>query len=79
MKKLNAVLLYHLPENNTIGGNRKMKSRFYKCADIMRLMECGKSYAYKLIAQWNAELAEQNFATFPGKIPKAYADSKMLR
>ena len=54
------------------------KSRFYKYRDIMAKMECGRSYAYKLIAQWNAELAAKGYATFPGRVPRAYADQKMM-
>lgn len=55
-----------------------MKSRFYTYRDIMQKMECGRSYAYELIAKWNAELKAKGYATFPGRIPKKYADEKML-
>lgn len=40
--------------------------------EVMNLLAVGRSKAYALIRDLNAELEEKGFLTIPGKVPKKY-------
>ena len=54
-----------------------MESKYYKAADVMILLECSETYAYKIIKQLNAELEKDGFITVRGKVPKAFLEKKL--
>ncbi len=54
-----------------------MESRYYKASDVMALLECSETYAYKIIAQLNEELKAEGYIIIRGKIPKAYLEKKL--
>ena len=58
-------------------GCRKMSSKYYKVNDVMQMLECSATYAYKIIAVLNENLQEEGYITVRGKVPKAYFKKKM--
>ena len=46
--------------------------RILRVADVMEILDIGKSTAYRLMRELNAELTAQGFKVFAGKIPRAY-------
>ena len=54
-----------------------MESKYYKVTDVMALLECSESFAYKVMAEINAELKEQGYITVRGKVPKSYFEKKL--
>lgn len=54
-----------------------MESKYYKAQDVMALLECSSSFAYKIIKQLNEELKAEGYITVPGKVPKAYLEKKL--
>lgn len=54
-----------------------MDSKYYKAADVMALLECSESFAYKIIKQLNTELAAAGYITVRGKVPKGYLEKKL--
>lgn len=53
------------------------KSKYYKVTDVMALLECSESYAYKIITQLNEELKAAGYITVRGKVPKTYLEKKL--
>ena len=54
-----------------------MESKYYNAEDVMALLECSSTYAYKIIAQLNEELKAAGYITVRGKVPKAYLEKKL--
>ena len=54
-----------------------MESKYYKVTDVMVLLECSSTYAYKIIAQLNEELKAAGYITVRGKVPKTYLEKKL--
>ena len=54
-----------------------MESKYYKAEDVMALLECSSTYAYKIIAQLNEELKAAGYITVRGKVPKTYLEKKL--
>ena len=54
-----------------------MESKYYKVTDVMVLLECSETYAYKIIAQLNEELKAAGYITVRGKVPKGYFNKKL--
>ena len=54
-----------------------MESKYYKVTDVMVLLECSETYAYKIIAQLNEELKAAGYITVRGKVPKTYLEKKL--
>lgn len=54
-----------------------MESKYYKVTDVMALLECSSSFAYKVIKQLNDELKAEGYITVPGKVPKGYFEKKL--
>lgn len=54
-----------------------MESKYYKAADVMQMLECSETYAYKVISQLNEELKEQGYIIVRGKVPKGYFEKKL--
>lgn len=54
-----------------------MESKYYKVTDVMALLECSESYAYKIIMQLNEELKAAGYITVRGKVPKTYLEKKL--
>ena len=54
-----------------------MESKYYKVTDVMALLECSETYAYKIIAQLNEELKAAGYITVRGKVPKTYLEKKL--
>ena len=46
--------------------------RILRVADVMEIMDLGRSTAYRLMRELNEELREQGYKTFAGKIPRSY-------
>ena len=46
--------------------------RILRVADVMAILDIGKSTAYRLMRELNAELTAQGFKVFAGKIPRSY-------
>lgn len=45
---------------------------FVKVQDLMKMLRIGKSTAYKLIGELNAELKAKGYKTFAGRVPRSY-------
>lgn len=45
---------------------------FVKVQDLMKMLRIGKSTAYKLMSELNAELKEKGYKTFAGRVPRSY-------
>ena len=54
-----------------------MESKYYKAEDVMKMLECSKTYAYEVIRQLNAELELEGYITVRGKVPKVYLEKKL--
>lgn len=54
-----------------------MESKYYKATDVMVLLECSSTYAYKVIKQLNEELKAEGYITIPGKVPRTYLEKKL--
>lgn len=54
-----------------------MESKYYKAKDVMAMLECSETYAYKVIAQLNEELKAAGYITVRGKVPKGYFEKKL--
>ena len=54
-----------------------MESKFYRAEDVMILLECSKSFAYKVIREANKELKAKGFIVMDGRIPKSYLDKRL--
>lgn len=56
----------------------KMDSAYYTVDDIMKLCFVGKTKAYQIIKDLNAELADKGFfVPRAGIVPKKYVDQKL--
>ena len=56
-----------------------MESKYYKATDVMAMLECSETYAYKVIRQLNEELEADGYITVRGKVPKQYLEKKWCR
>lgn len=54
-----------------------MESKYYKAEDVMILLECSATYAYKIIKRLNEELAAEGYIVVRGKVPKTYLEKKL--
>lgn len=54
-----------------------MESKYYKATDVMEMLECSETYAYKIISQLNEELKAEGYIIIRGKIPKTYLEKKL--
>lgn len=54
-----------------------MESKYYKAKDVMAMLECSETYAYKIISQLNEELKAEGYITVRGKVPKGYFEKKL--
>lgn len=54
-----------------------MESKYYKVTDVMALLECSETYAYKIIRQLNEELKTAGYITVRGKVPRTYLEKKL--
>ena len=45
---------------------------FYNVHDVMNILNVGKTKAYKVMAELNAELTEKGFMVVNGKVSRAY-------
>lgn len=54
-----------------------MESKYYKAKDVMAMLECSETYAYRVIAQLNEELKAAGYITVRGKVPKGYFEKKL--
>ena len=52
---------------------------YYDVQNVVAIVGCSRSYAYKLIRKLNNELAsdDQKYITVSGKVPKAYFDKRL--
>lgn len=48
------------------------ESIFYNVHDVMNILNVGKTKAYKVMAELNAELTEKGFMVVNGKVSRAY-------
>ncbi|WP_376715903.1 transcriptional regulator [Aerococcus urinaeequi] len=51
--------------------------KFYNVDDVMKMFECGKAQAYKIIRQLNDELQKQGKITIAGKVNKKYLEERI--
>ena len=54
-----------------------MESKYYKATDVMAMLECSETYAYKVIWQLNEELEADGYIVVRGKVPKQYLEKKL--
>ena len=54
-----------------------MESKYYKVTDVMALLECSRSFAYKVIREANKELKAKGYVVMDGRIPKSYLDKRL--
>ncbi len=52
----------------------KIEQKFYSASDLMTMLNCKKSKAYRLIRKLNDELEEKGIKTIQGRILKSYFD-----
>ena len=48
------------------------ESIFYNVHDVMNILNVGKTKAYNVMAELNAELTEKGFMVVNGKVSRAY-------
>lgn len=53
-----------------------MSRQIMNVKDVAAVLEVSESSAYKIIRQLNSELSERGFITVPGKISKAYFETR---
>lgn len=53
------------------------ESKFYNVDDVMKMFECGKAQAYKIIRPLNDELQKQGKITIAGKVNKKYLEERI--
>ena len=53
------------------------ESKFYRVQDVMALLECSKSFAYKVIREANQELKAKGYVVMDGRIPKSYLNKRL--
>ena len=56
---------------------KAMESKYYKATDVMAMLECSETYAYKVIRQLNEELEADGYIVVRGKVPKQYLEKKL--
>lgn len=54
-----------------------MAKQIMNVRDVMEVLEVSESSAYKIIRQLNSELAERNYLTIQGRVPRAYFEEKV--
>lgn len=52
-------------------------SLFYSCKEVMELLGCCESKAYRIMKEMNKELQKKGYITMSGKVPKAYFNEKV--
>ena len=45
---------------------------FVRAADVMKMLRIGRTSAYRVIRELNAELKEKGYRTFAGRVPRSY-------
>ncbi len=50
---------------------------FYSAAEVSQLLGISVGQTYRLMRQWNAELADKHYLVIAGKIPVAYFHEKI--
>lgn len=53
------------------------ESKFYRVQDVMALLECSRSFAYKVIREANKELKAKGYVVMDGRIPKSYLNKRL--
>lgn len=54
-----------------------MESKYYMATDVMAMLECSETYAYKVIRQLNEELEADGCIVVRGKVLKQYLEKKL--
>lgn len=53
-----------------------MAKQFVDVRDVMEVCDVSESKTYSILRTLNSELAERNFITIAGKVPKAFFEEK---
>ena len=53
-------------------GRKKKEQPFLYCADVMKLLECGKTKAHDIIRALNEELAAKGYIVMRGRVSRKY-------
>ncbi len=51
--------------------------RYYRIGDVMEILDCSESFAYKKMKEVNEELKKQGYITIAGKVPKKRFDERL--
>lgn len=57
--------------------NKKAKSKYCKVAEVMEMLECGESTAYKVMRELNAELEKKGCITLAGRVSRRYLEERL--
>jgi len=63
--------------NKLKGGKCMDKNLFINASEVVDMLEVSKPYAYKLIQQFNKELAEKGYQIIPGRVSRKYFKERM--
>lgn len=54
-----------------------LKNYYWRAADLMKMLDCSESKAYKTIAKLNKELEDRGFITSHGRVPRQYVIDRL--
>lgn len=57
---------------------RSVKNLWMNSDEVCQILECSKSYSYKLIKELNQELKKEGYITISGKVSRAYLEKKLF-
>lgn len=57
--------------------NKKAKSKYCRVEEVMTMLECSESRAYKVMRQLNSELKAQGCITTAGRVSRKYLEERL--
>lgn len=55
-----------------------MDNSFYRCDEVMKILNVKKSKAYEVINELNKELESKGYSTIQGRVSKKYFNERIL-
>lgn len=57
--------------------NKKANSKYCRVEEVMQLLECSQSNAYKIMRKLNKELEEKGCITTAGRVSRKYLEERL--
>lgn len=58
--------------------DKKAKSKYCKVEEVMELLECSESKAYKIMRELNEELKAKGCITIAGRVSRKYLEERLF-